>query len=92
MKLPSTAWSTSTTTGHWLIEQSKDYFNHYYGPGYPPDSLIKVWLAHGSPKDCAKLIQEWLDMGITTPVLRFTAQDQPEQVKRFVDEVLPLFG
>jgi alkanesulfonate monooxygenase SsuD/methylene tetrahydromethanopterin reductase-like flavin-dependent oxidoreductase (luciferase family) len=70
--------------------QSKDYFNHYYGPTYPPESLIKIWLAHGAPKDCAKLIQEWLDMGITTPVLRFTAQDQPGQVKRFVDEVLPL--
>jgi alkanesulfonate monooxygenase SsuD/methylene tetrahydromethanopterin reductase-like flavin-dependent oxidoreductase (luciferase family) len=70
--------------------QSKDYFNHYYGPTYPPESLIKIWLAHGPPKDCAKLIQQWLDMGITTPVLRFTAQDQPGQVQRFVDEVLPL--
>ncbi|MBM2806886.1 MAG: class flavin-dependent oxidoreductase [Deltaproteobacteria bacterium] len=54
-------------------QQSKDYFNHYYGPTYPPESLIKVWLAHG-----------------TTPVLRFTANDQPGQVKRFIDEVLPL--
>jgi len=71
-------------------KQSKDYFNHYYGPTYPPESLIKVWLAHGTPKNCAELIQEWLDMGITTPVLRFTAQDQPGQVKRFVEEVLPL--
>jgi alkanesulfonate monooxygenase SsuD/methylene tetrahydromethanopterin reductase-like flavin-dependent oxidoreductase (luciferase family) len=70
--------------------QSKDYFNHYYGPSYPPESLIKVWLAHGTPIDCAKLIQEWLDMGITTPVLRFTAQDQLGQAKRFTDEVLPL--
>jgi alkanesulfonate monooxygenase SsuD/methylene tetrahydromethanopterin reductase-like flavin-dependent oxidoreductase (luciferase family) len=70
--------------------QSKDYFNHYYGPGYPPESLIEVWLAHGPPKDCAKLIQEWIDMGITTPVLRFTSKDQPGQVKRFIDEVLPL--
>ena len=70
--------------------QSKDYFNHYYGPTYPPDSLIKVWLAHGPPKNCAKLIQDWIDMGITMPVLRFTAQDQPGQVKRFIDEVLPL--
>jgi alkanesulfonate monooxygenase SsuD/methylene tetrahydromethanopterin reductase-like flavin-dependent oxidoreductase (luciferase family) len=69
--------------------ESKDYFNHYYGPTYPPESLIKVWLAHGSPKDCAELIQHWLDMGITTPVLRFTAKDQPEQVKRFIEEVLP---
>jgi hypothetical protein len=36
------------------------------------------------------LIQEWIDMGITTPVLRFTAKDQLGQVKRFIDEVLPL--
>lgn len=70
--------------------QAKDYFNHYYGPSYPPESLIKVWLAHGPPEDCARLIQEWIDMGITTPVLRFTAQNQAEQVRRFIDEVLPL--
>ncbi|MGH7872314.1 MAG: LLM class flavin-dependent oxidoreductase [Candidatus Binatia bacterium] len=70
--------------------QAKDYFNHYYGPAYPPESLIKVWLAHGSPKECARLIQEWIDMGITTPVLRFTSKDQLNQVKRFIDEVLPL--
>ncbi len=58
--------------------QAKDYFNHYYGPTYPPESLIKVWLAHGPPKDCARLIQEWIDMGITTPVLRFTAKRPTE--------------
>ena len=70
--------------------QAKDYFDHYYGPSYPPESLIKVWLAYGPPKDCAQLIQQWLDMGITTPVLRFTASDQQGQVRRFIDEVLPL--
>jgi hypothetical protein len=36
------------------------------------------------------LIQQWIDMGITTPVLRFTAKDQLEQVSRFVAEVVPL--
>ena len=70
--------------------QAKDYFNHYYGPTYPPESLIKVWLAHGPPMECARLIQDWIDMGITTPVLRFTSNDQIAQVKRFIDEVLPL--
>lgn len=70
--------------------QAKDYFNHYYGPTYPPESLIDLWLAHGPPKDCAQLIQQWIDMGITTPVLRFAAQDQLGQVKRFINEVLPL--
>jgi len=72
------------------FKQSKDYFNQYYGPNYPPESLIQIWLAHGPPKDCARLIQQWIDMGITTPVLRFTAKDQLGQVKRFIDEVLPL--
>ncbi|MGH7793723.1 MAG: LLM class flavin-dependent oxidoreductase [Candidatus Binatia bacterium] len=70
--------------------EAKDYFNHYYGPTYPPESLIKVWLAHGPPRECARLIQEWIDMGITTPVLRFTSKDQLAQVKRFINEVLPL--
>jgi alkanesulfonate monooxygenase SsuD/methylene tetrahydromethanopterin reductase-like flavin-dependent oxidoreductase (luciferase family) len=62
--------------------EAKDYFNHYYGPNYPPESLIRVWLAHGPPKDCASLIQDWIDMGITTPVLRFTAKDQLRQMRR----------
>lgn len=70
--------------------EAKDYFNHYYGPAYPPENLIKVWLAHGPARDCARLIQEWIDMGITTPVLRFTSKDQSGQVKRFIQEVLPL--
>jgi alkanesulfonate monooxygenase SsuD/methylene tetrahydromethanopterin reductase-like flavin-dependent oxidoreductase (luciferase family) len=70
--------------------EAKNYFNHYYGPNYPPESLIKVWLAHGPPADCARLIQEWIDMGITTPVLRFTARDQLGQARRFIAEVLPL--
>jgi alkanesulfonate monooxygenase SsuD/methylene tetrahydromethanopterin reductase-like flavin-dependent oxidoreductase (luciferase family) len=70
--------------------ESKDYFNHYYGPSYPPESLIKVWLAHGPPRQCAELIQTWIDMGITTPVLRFAAQNQLGQIERFINEVLPL--
>ena len=70
--------------------ESKDYFNHYYGPSYPPESLIKVWLAHGPPWQCAELIQAWLDMGITTPVLRFAARNQLGQIERFMKEVLPL--
>ncbi|MEK7210025.1 MAG: hypothetical protein AAB070_01245, partial [Candidatus Binatota bacterium] len=36
-------------------EESKSYFNHYYGPGYPSEELLKVWLAHGPPAQCAGL-------------------------------------
>jgi len=71
-------------------EEAKYYFSHYYAPGYPPEELIKVWLAHGSPAQCAEMLQSWVDMGITTPVLRFAARDQAGQVQRFIDELLPL--
>jgi alkanesulfonate monooxygenase SsuD/methylene tetrahydromethanopterin reductase-like flavin-dependent oxidoreductase (luciferase family) len=71
-------------------DESKYYFNHYYAPGYPSEELIKVWLAHGAPAQCAEMIQGWIDMGITTPVLRFTSRDQLGQIERFIEDVLPL--
>jgi alkanesulfonate monooxygenase SsuD/methylene tetrahydromethanopterin reductase-like flavin-dependent oxidoreductase (luciferase family) len=71
-------------------DESKYYFSHYYAPGYPPEELIKVWLAHGAPAQCAEMIQSWIDMGITTPVLRFTSRDQLGQIERFIRDVLPL--
>jgi alkanesulfonate monooxygenase SsuD/methylene tetrahydromethanopterin reductase-like flavin-dependent oxidoreductase (luciferase family) len=71
-------------------EESINYFDHYYGPGYPPQALLKIWLAHGPPTECARMIQGWIDMGITTPVLRFTSRDQIGQVERFMKDVLPL--
>jgi alkanesulfonate monooxygenase SsuD/methylene tetrahydromethanopterin reductase-like flavin-dependent oxidoreductase (luciferase family) len=74
---------------HAAYAESKDYFSHYYSPGYPSDELIKVWLAHGPPEACAEMIQSWIDMGITTPVLRFTARDQIGQIERFIADVLP---
>lgn len=70
-------------------EESKFYFDHYYGSGYPTEDMIKLWLAHGPPEECAGLIRNWIDMGITTPVLRFTSRDQLGQIRRFVAEVLP---
>ena len=71
-------------------KESQDYFSHYYSPGYPPEELIKVWLAHGPPEACAEMIQSWVDMGISTPVLRFTSRDQIGQIERFIKDVLPL--
>jgi alkanesulfonate monooxygenase SsuD/methylene tetrahydromethanopterin reductase-like flavin-dependent oxidoreductase (luciferase family) len=71
-------------------EESKYYFNNYYAPGYPSEELLKIWLAHGPPAECAHLIQEWINMGFTMPVLRFAARDQIGQIERFIKEVYPL--
>lgn len=71
-------------------EESKHYFSKYYTPTWPTREVIDIWLAHGPPEECAAFLREWLDMGISTPVLRFTSHDQLGQIRRFVDEVLPL--
>jgi alkanesulfonate monooxygenase SsuD/methylene tetrahydromethanopterin reductase-like flavin-dependent oxidoreductase (luciferase family) len=70
--------------------ESRYYFDHYYSPRWPPEKTLHAWLAHGSPRECARLIQGWIDMGITTPILRFTSHNQIGQVRRFIDDVLPL--
>jgi hypothetical protein len=36
------------------------------------------------------MIQSWIDMGVTTPVLRFTSRHQMGQIERFIKDVLPL--
>lgn len=71
-------------------QEALDYFNHYYGPGYPSEELLKIWLAHGPPEECARMIRGWIEMGITTPVLRFTSRNQLGQIERFIKDVLPL--
>lgn len=71
-------------------DESRFYFDHYYSPGWPPEDTLQTWLAHGPPRECANLIQTWIDMGITTPVLRFTSREQVGQVRRFIEDVLPL--
>jgi len=71
-------------------DESMYYFNNYYSPGYPSEELLRIWLAHGPPEECARMIQGWIDMGITTPVLRFTSRNQLGQMERFIKDVLPL--
>ena len=70
--------------------ESMYYFNNYYAPGYPPEELLKIWLAHGPPEDARAHDPRWIDMGITTPVLRFTSRNQIGQIERFIKDVLPL--
>ena len=71
-------------------DEAKYYFNNYYTPGYPSEELLRIWLAHGPPEECAELIQGWIEMGFTTPVLRFASRNQIGQIERFITDVLPL--
>src|ERR1043166_2071954 len=36
-------------------DEAKYYFNNYYTPGYPSEELLRIWLAHGPPKERAEV-------------------------------------
>ena len=55
-----------------------------------PKSCSKSGSPMALPRNARDLIQGWIDMGITTPVLRFTSRNQIGQMERFIKDVLPL--
>jgi alkanesulfonate monooxygenase SsuD/methylene tetrahydromethanopterin reductase-like flavin-dependent oxidoreductase (luciferase family) len=71
--------------------ESQKFLSAYYrAPSAISMSTIKLWVAGGPPERCAEKIREFVDAGAQTVSLRFTSYDQPNQIRRFIDEVLPL--
>ena len=73
------AWKDSTT-----------FLEKYYGAGAFSLDVMDTWIAGGPPEKVAGKIQSYIDAGCTTPVLRFAAADLKGQLKRCIEEVLPL--
>jgi alkanesulfonate monooxygenase SsuD/methylene tetrahydromethanopterin reductase-like flavin-dependent oxidoreductase (luciferase family) len=69
--------------------ESKKFLDDYYTVDYHRD-FLELWVAMGSPKQCADSIRGFLDAGATTITLRPTGYDQRHQFKRITDEVFPL--
>jgi alkanesulfonate monooxygenase SsuD/methylene tetrahydromethanopterin reductase-like flavin-dependent oxidoreductase (luciferase family) len=69
--------------------ESKKFLDDYYTVDYHRE-FLDMWVAMGSPKECANAIRGFLDAGATTITLRPTAYDQRRQFKRITDEVFPL--
>jgi alkanesulfonate monooxygenase SsuD/methylene tetrahydromethanopterin reductase-like flavin-dependent oxidoreductase (luciferase family) len=66
-----------------------EFLAHYYGVGGVSEEKLSSWLAFGSPEAVAEKIAQFIEAGCTTPVLRFADADQPGQIQRAIDEVLP---
>ncbi len=49
-----------------------------------------MWTAFGSPQACAEKIAAFREAGVRLLSVRFTAYDQLGQLRRFVNEVVPL--
>jgi alkanesulfonate monooxygenase SsuD/methylene tetrahydromethanopterin reductase-like flavin-dependent oxidoreductase (luciferase family) len=72
-------------------EESQKFLSAYYrAPSLISMATIKLWVAGGPPARCAAKIRDYVDAGAQTISLRFTSYDQPSQIRRFIDEVLPL--
>lgn len=71
------------------LAESKKFLDSYYTVDYHRD-FLEMWVAMGSPRQCADAIRTYLDAGATTITLRPTGYDQRAQFRRITDEVFPL--
>lgn len=71
------------------FEQSKRFLDEYYSTDFSRE-FVEMWTAHGSPEECAEKLREFEDAGVDLLSVRFSAFDQLGQMRRFVEEVVPL--
>ena len=69
--------------------ESRKFLSEYYRCEMPMER-IRLWVGAGPAESCAAKIRAYVEAGATTVSLRFASYDQHSQVRRFVDEVLPL--
>lgn len=76
-------------------EEARKIFGDYISKYYPELSRamdLSNWGPVGTPEQIADWIRTFADAGVDHFICRFGAIDQFGQVKRFADEVLPLFS
>lgn len=69
--------------------ETKRFLDEYYSTDFSRER-IEGWTAYGPPAECAAKIREYAAAGVQTLNVRFTSYDQRAQVRRFLEEVVPL--
>jgi alkanesulfonate monooxygenase SsuD/methylene tetrahydromethanopterin reductase-like flavin-dependent oxidoreductase (luciferase family) len=72
-------------------DETVEWLARYYGEGAVSRERMEEWLAYGTPDDVITKLRRVIEVGCTTPVLRFTSLNQVGQLQRCVREVLPAF-
>ena len=70
--------------------ESVEFLDRYYGVGAISPEKLDAWLAFGPPDAVIEKVMAFVEAGCTTPVLRFTDQDQLGQLERCLAEVMPV--
>ena len=71
------------------IEESTRYLDGYYAPARFSRERVEGWVACGTPEQCVRQLQPFVEAGATDILLRFPSWDQEGQFRRCVEEVLP---
>ena len=74
---------------HAALEESKKFLDIYYTEDYPME-MIDGWVATGTPEQCADRLRLMRDVGFDEVTVRIAGWDQFGQLRRLLDEVLPL--
>jgi alkanesulfonate monooxygenase SsuD/methylene tetrahydromethanopterin reductase-like flavin-dependent oxidoreductase (luciferase family) len=70
------------------FEESVKFLHTYYSPAMTRE-YIEGWLAYGSPAAVVEKIRAYVEVGCTTPILRFASWDQKGQLARALADVMP---
>ncbi len=65
--------------------------DQYYSVDYKRE-VVENWVALGSPDQCIRQLQTFVDAGATDILLRIPSWEQKAQFRRLVEEVLPYFA
>jgi alkanesulfonate monooxygenase SsuD/methylene tetrahydromethanopterin reductase-like flavin-dependent oxidoreductase (luciferase family) len=72
--------------------QDIEFLDHYYGAGAISEEKVAAWLAAGPPAAVAERIDQYVDAGCTTVIVRFAGVDQVRQLEEFRERIEPLFA
>jgi alkanesulfonate monooxygenase SsuD/methylene tetrahydromethanopterin reductase-like flavin-dependent oxidoreductase (luciferase family) len=70
------------------LEESVKFLQTYYSPAMTRE-YIADWLACGPPAAVVDKIRAYVEVGCTTPILRFASWDQKAQLARALTDVMP---
>lgn len=70
------------------FEEAAKFLQTYYSPAMTRE-YIEGWLAWGPPAVVVERIRAYVNVGCTTPILRFASWDQKGQLARALADVMP---
>lgn len=73
------------------LEESRRFLDTYYMKSWTPER-VECWTAAGTPEQCADHLRTFERLGFGRVSLRITSWDQEGQLRRVVEDVLPLLA